>query len=816
MATFNSLLAQDNDAEVWLLDVSFDDFATVAYRWSTASIRFSGNDYDGRIASVTPITRSFGRDNLPAASTTKLRISNSDFAADWLFDRTTVASQVLQARFRLTVVLLDGSDATVTASQVIGIFMCLNQPELMDAAIDLALADDSLGRLAEPLTTPTVRDWLASSSLIPYSAHTPVAAMDWDIPLPIVLGLGEFGLGAPGFAAVAYYEEIDSAVSRGTDLLTEASLVAGGTPAATFPIVVCASRAGNYNGAEGDVTRLFATYRKDIGGIRTDMRGATIEIPRRYRFFSSTAHNFVTIDIWKPKRSAAFTKSSRSWQVVYVDFNVDAYAVWFKQMFVQATQGTGQGTSIQGDPLPTAAGADAGAHVGQTKYRALFGAFASFSCLGTPFSVMSSMPAIGAEDTATQPSQRLVDYVFDLIAYYSKAQPSDMEPTAWDRARKARSSVWGAGIVQPGRPRPQAYEERNTWASPNPRDGIVGILRTALGELCGSCDADLFMTKGGLYSVATNVFDFAAVTGTRTSVVESRTKAVRVRTPSQGERWAPYNRVNLIGPGGAPFGPFDNQAAIDAWGKVLPREVQAKWLNVLPWGEGGAPAAATVWHYRALESKVRPAIRFQADREYLGLELGDYFTFTYSRGGASSVFNGTLFRLEGMRIDPATLAVELDAIWVDDLATDKPYLLDDENYLLRVQSTAGRILGVTDGDTQVSFSGGDLGADGVVAGDILVLKDATQADDVFTRYRALRITSVFTATDLLVDATDLNFDAPGGAVVATWEIRRGATTYPTSSSDPVNYPSGSSFYGKCCGSADTYSDASAANKLLDG
>lgn len=809
---FNDDLAEEGKGLVWLLDVSFDDFATISYRWSTASARISGQEYDGRIASLTPIMRGFGRDHLPAATTTKVRIENSDFGADWMLDRSTVATQLLQSRFRLTAFIYDAAayrtaaDSLSGTSQVLGIFNCLEQPEMMDNAIDVTLADDSLGRLAEPLTTPTVRDWFDAATLINFDTGSPVAGMDWDVPLPIVLGAGEYGVQVPAYKAIDAYLEHPGPVPSVASAMSK-RVEDGRNALRTFPIIVCASRSGNYFGST-EITRLHGTYREDVVG-RPEFRNVTVEIPRSY-----TVDGVYTFEIWKPQRSLNITKAGRTWQIVYVDFNVDLYTVWFNNNFpnIRVAPGGGGGQIANtNDWYPsTIDGAE-----GQTTRSFLLGAFASFHCNGTPLSVMTTRPVPTAEDT-TGASRLLTDFIYDAIAFYSNASPADMDGDAFARAAKARATVFGAGIIQPSRPRPLASTQRYGWVSPNPRDGIIGVLRAALGEMCGSCDVDLFMTKEGLYSVSTNVFDFEAVTGERTAVVESRTQRVRIRTPSQGERWAPYNRVNLIGPGGASFGPYDNQDAIDEWGIVLPVTLQAKWDARL-WSEGAATGASTVWNYRTLESKVRPAVRFLAGREYLALELGDYFDFTYSRGGQSYVYNGVVFRVEAMRINPTTLSVEFDAVWSNDLVDDSPYLLDDEDFLLRVESAGGRTATVVDSSAVVQFSSGDLVADGVEAGDVLVLKDSTQDADVFTRYRKILIASVDDTDLLTLDTSDLDFDAPGGgAAVADWYIERGATTYHDSVSDPTNYPSDGDMYGKACGDADTFSDSSAANKLMDG
>lgn len=812
--SFDTDVAAEKRGVVWLLDISTDDFATVLYRWSTASGPFNSNDYDGRIASITPIERSFGRDHLPVATTTKLRIENTDFLADWLINRETVGSTLLKARFKLTAVVYSTSysaaDSLTYTTQTIGIFVCLDEPEAMDGAIDLTLADDSLGRLAEPLTTPTVRDWADTLFADPVvnGNGSPQPQMDWDVPLPLVFGLGAIGCQVPAYAGVAQYADFEGTV------LTSVQVYQGSVPPVKWPIVICAAKSGTQPAGVDEVVQLYGTLGSDCEG-RPEMRGETLDIPR---FFQQTPQQ-PQIEIWRPMRSNLITKSGRDWQIVWLEFNVDHYVIWFKTRFPDLRT-TESGALAADTKVPTAgfkSAAVAAYGLALNSRGHFMGAFEAFHVRAGALGHLSMVTRRTAEVEA--PSQLLIDMIHDAIAYYSKATTADLDTAAFVRAAKARQTVLGAGIIQPARPRPLTSIQRNGWVSPNPRDGIVGVLRTALGEMCASCDVDLFMTKEGLYSVSTNVFDYDAVTTARVDVDEARTSRFRTKTPSDGERWAPYNRVFLQGPGGASYGPYDNQNAIDEWGVIKPVTLQAKW-NLRLWGENSGEGASTVWMYRTLESKVRPAIRFLADREYLALELGEYFTATWSRGGQNSVFSGTVFRLEGMRIDPASLAVELSAIWSNDLVEENPYLLDDETLVVRVASSGGRTATVVDGDATVTFSAGNLVSDGVAAGDILVLKDATQAANVFTRYRALRIASVTDATHLEVatpaDDPTLDFDAGAGVAVATWEIRRGATTYHTAVSDPTNYPNGGAMYGKASDATFNFSDTTAANKLLDG
>lgn len=101
---------------------------------------------------------------------------------------------------------------------------------------------------------------------------------------------------------------------------------------------------------------------------------------------------------------------------------------------------------------------------------------------------------------------------------------------------------------------------------------------------------------------------------------------------------------------------------------------------------------------------------------------------------------------------------------------------------------------------------------GVAVGDMLVVRDSTEADDVFLQNTTYRITEVTDSTTLQVTPN---------TVVATianadWYICRGYTTYPTAVSDPTNYPYGGDMYGKVANSSGEFSNSDPANLLISG
>ena len=788
------LLKLDGAGFAWLVDVSFDDFATVAYRWGTSSVHVGSDHYRGRICEggLSKLTRGFGNENTVQAGMLSLLLNNTDLGVDWLMDRATVASQVFRARFRVKLLLYEvGNVAANQATKTLGTFKCIDFPSRDSANVSLQLSDDTMGFFNEPLVSPTLRDWKddAGSDVDNCPLHAsygPQPAREWDVPLPLAFGDGRLDC----FAA-----DWDHG-NDGTD----------GTPVGDMDgcraIPVCVTTSTDAVTSD-DVQYLWGVYGADVMlGTQKWAEGAgtTIFIPKQYTVPADSTIGVPgdTNTIWEPQKTQTISKDGVDWKLLWVKFNISAYQTWF-QLTRNIVVG---GAQPNGDIAPTANLVPEAPVAAATDYGKAFAAFAYFQAQGFPFS---------ARTVDSQAQQLAPNVVKDLISYYSKGSSSDIDSTRFATALQM-APLAVSGVVLPHKPLESRFRYSN---QPPPSDAITsGQLRQALVDICQSADLDLAMTWDGKLALYSSYFSFADLTATRVSIRETRCAQVQERVPSKGQRWAPYNRVYAVSPDGVPHGPFDNPDATIDWGATLERVLQGKWLQ--PFQAVNPLYSSTIWYSeRRLESVVRPVIRFITDREGLQLDLGDLFNFTWSRGGSSGPYgSGAVFRVESISVDPKSLFVGIEAVWVDDLTTVNPYLIDDEILALRVQSSGGRTATVVDSDATVTFSSGDLVANGVVAKDVLVLGDSTQAINVFTRYRCIRILSVTDATHLELDTADLDFDAGAGVAVADWKILRGKQTYHTAVSDPVNYPSGSAMYGKAASDSDVYGDATAANVLL--
>jgi hypothetical protein len=796
---FSDVAAQEGPGAVWLLDVSFDDFATVSYRWSTVSISYGGNQYEGRISErgIGKISRSFGRENTPTAGTVSLLLDNTDFAADWLVEPSTVASQVLRARFKLTLLLYQNGNPSGAQAKVCGKFKCLDFPIQDAGSVALQLADDTMGFFNEPLTSPTIREWkddagsdVDNCPLVDEYLPVPNIDSDWDTPLPLAFGDGWLNCFA---AALLHRSEGDETTPT----------VAVGDMYSSRAIPVCVTTStGAVN--DDDVRALRAVFGQDVtlAGEKWSGGGSTISIPKTFTIPQGWAGEGgapgTVRTIWEPLKTQTITKDGVAWKILWVRFDLSAYIPWFSIAFSTKIGGvpTGGGSfSPVAYPVPESPAFSSG-----SRYGAAFAAFSHFQVRGFPLS---------ARTVTDREEQLAVNVIKDLISYYSFGDSTDLDTDSFTAALQM-SPVAVRGIVLPVRPISTRFKYSK---SVPPSDALSsGQLRQTLSDICQSADLDLAMTWDGKIAVFSSYFSFANLTATLPVIDETRCDAVRRRIPSKGERWAPYNRVTIIDPSGTPHGPFDNPDPDVDWGIALDRTLQGKWLS--PFQPVDPQYSSMIWFSaRQLESRVRPVITFVTDREGLSLDLGSLFEWTWTRGGAAGPYNSaTVFRVESMTLDPETLALSIEAVWVDDLRSEYPYLLDNETFVVRVAASGGRTVTVTDASDTVTFSSGNIITDGVVAGDILRLTDATQADNVFSRFRDIRIASINDASSLKVTSADLDFDAPGGTAVASWEVRRGVTTYPDSSSDPTNYPNDGLMYGKACNDSDAYS-AGIINKL---
>lgn len=748
---------KDGVGEVYKLDISLDEWSSTAYRYSTHAGVDSSNVYDPRIVGISDISRGFGEDNVVRPGTVTIALANDDELADWLVQAQS--SDYLKARFRLSIGLYALPSAPTTALspsdiewEQLGEY-ALNDPPVMDEGrIVITLDDDSAIALDQPIQLPTTADWYNGDANCPMAHMQPgygnyAPSGEWLFDIQLAFGDDWFDC------------------KRATHSLTTPGATVGGNAHA---FAVCAVGDNTVDpGAATDVAAgdLRAHLLDDLGPGAE--RGRMVD---QYAWNPNTS----TFDlVWECKRSAAFTAHGKNWRIVYLVVYENGFKWWLQKQHPSAYQSA---TPVNGTPIP----------IGTQLIDRLV-------VRGYPFSARSNTAS------ATQhPSRILEDIALD---YAPKVV--GLDTTSLLAFRNNFATLSAAGTI-------------GGWGENRSR-----TLRDIISDLSSSFDFDAYFTRNGTLAVSDRGYDYASQTGTLVEVEESRISEFSQQVQPRETRNAPFNRIEFFdtrvdstlhplrrGSGifVFPVNYFDQQPnGGSSWGRILTRKKSARWKRSAD-ATLGEPTGG-----RGADVYIRPVATFVTDAAAIQIDTGDRFKLTWTRNlGTSDPYTQAIFRCESWTLVPFRNQVKIRAVWSDDARSVRPFLLDSETYLLRVDSaTAGASVTVTDSSTTVSNGGAFLWGDlyDVAAGDILVLQDSTLAVDNFTRFRALKITGVDSPNDgeLTISDADLDFDAPGGVAVATWKVVRSHVTYPTAASDPANYPDGGDPYGRVSSDADAYS-----------
>lgn len=748
----------------WLVEV-VNAAGTVQYRWGSGSVTHGGYPWEGRIVDMGSIERRFSDDNLPAASTFELTLDNTDAGADWLVDRATVASAVFQYRFRVYCATWDFTvryhDYPTLTAQQLGEYVCLDFPRRgSNGQVSVQLADDTFGRIADLAVAPTLNEWSAMYPTAPASFETcpfaqyyaPIKLGNWDAPLPLAFGTNGVVPIVPN-------------VSWG-----------GATPPSaskydTTPLVVCVTTAS--------LTQTVVAF--SIGLTERAQRvlhTKRLYLPQTGNVNQAPGGSPVVQTLWQPVQSLGISKGGKTWYVLFILLDRVYCNYWIRNYLGPAVT----------DPA-RAALYDEISITQETS---------DFLVNGFPLS---------AQTVNFRTQQHPVDVITDLISFYSSASASDIDTTSFNRAKSAIYNYDASGLISP------VKASKSTGIGDRISPWNANLLRKTLSELCASADLELFQGRDGKYRLEVLTNGFTEQTDSLVALPEESVESVSERIPSAGERWSPYNRVFVdVGGDQDQLGPYDNATAISTWGRVLTRIIKGTWVSQAALARNASP-----WNTRLLEASIRPVLELAGGPEFLQFELGQYITFSWTRGygPGGTPYDGSIFKVDGISVHPGSGRCKLTLVWQNDLrdVSKLPFLLDSESLLIKSTGSGGRTASVTDGNVHITFSTGDVVADGVVVGDFVVLEDSSLAETNFTRFRALRISAINGPKDVSTDDADLDFDAPGGTTMTEWTIRAGYLGYPNSGG---NYPNGSAMYGKVASDSGTYDGAVAANKLLNG
>jgi hypothetical protein len=793
--SFDTEVVKDGIGRAIRVDVSTDKFSTIEARWGNVAGLLDGtNMYSSRINSLGMVRRGFGQQRVATGGTTSLVLDNADGALDNYATYLSM-STLAKVRFRIYVVLFTPG-STPGDSKLLGEFSLSAWPERDNAAIRMELADDVMGAVGQQAVLPTLADWEAVGS----AATNPLKngfgrpdSLDGAGAVPVQLAFGEDWL------------------------LAMPHLLPIGTVDAAFEnamiVPLCCTR-DTGAGSDDDCTNLRIDWLDPNTGVPR-----LVDVPRSVW----DDVNRVDLEVWRVERSPTITKDSRNFKVIYLVVRADLGVLnplnnWLTGGGNLANDSGGFNPTYDSPQfgLETAGGypwtslfkmrSYAGNNPALPQYANIGAAVLAWYVKGFPFSAMTQQ---------ADPVQHPVDVLTDLVSYYSASSTITVDSTAAARVKAGNPTAAAFGVVQPW------TDRANNPAVFQPPPS----LRQAITKIAQSSDIDVFINWSGQFSFSSDVRDFTVVTGALTAVElkEEQASDLKDRLPSNGERWAVFNRLFFTGGKAYPAegrevpyqGPYDFEAGttgISIADRIMEASLEQGWVA---WRK----QAQSPWFWRQIDIQARPVLRFRYNISALRLELGMYFRMSWTRGPSiTSPYITTIFQCEAITYAPGDDSVEVEAVWRGDVEEENPYLLDDESLLVRSKGVlTGQAL--CDGSEVVEFDGTiNLSTMSVAAGDILILRDSTQAADVFTRNAAFRIAVVLSTTQISVldSAGDPAVIPSGNVANADWSIVRGFTTYHDAVSDPTNYPDGSLMYGKVTNEDGEFSDSNEGNLLLSG
>lgn len=810
--SFNTEVVKDGRGRVLLVDVSYDNFSTFAYRFADkAGVLEGGTGRSNRIVSLSAIRRGFGSNRVAAGGSCELVLDNADGEIDSLAGRENM-SNIAAARMRIYVALYDPTAATLSFdTKLLGVFVISEWPRQTNETITFQLGDDILGPLGQSVPLPTLRDW----ALVGTAATNPLLNSYGEVGCPSFIDKYtpvQLAFGEDWVQALPHILPYGDGITP-TDAAYRGKVI----------VPICATTDTGTAADQFEITNLRVWWRGWGGGVAIGSEARLLDIPRSV-VMSFGSSDDELVDVWTVERSPVITKNGLDFVIIYLvvradlacdlidvnwitrtktDFKAGAYGSLLEQSR-QWEQADGYPQDCLNQMRTYSNSAAEGAN-----YASFAASVGAWWVKGFPLSMTSSDSyGIGAN-----PSQHTAAIIRDLAENYA-SQPLTVDTTSFDYVRSSNPTSMAAGLVAPWK-----RAKENLGASSLPQS-----LRQAFTALCQSGDLDIFINWDGELAFSSDIRVYYLFTASRASVTfdDTVTSDIERWMASGTERYAPFNRL-LLASGKAydaegleaPFaGPFDfdaGETGVDQSDRVIEVSLQQGWR---PWRQ----QSQTPLNYRLLSPEARDKIRFRTNIAGLQVDLGDYFYFTWNRGEAGAIYDTVLFQVEAITYAPGDDSVEIEAVWFNDIATENAYLLDNETLLVRTKSGSGAA--DTDGTDLVEFGGTiDLTAMGVAVGDILILRDTAEAPEAFTRNAAFRITTV-TATPAsvnVVDSTGSPAVIPAASVVnADWSIVRGYTTYPTEVSDPTNYPDGASMYGKVTNAAGVYSNSDTGNRLITG
>jgi hypothetical protein len=799
---FDDDVTKDGRGRALRLDVSLDNWATVAYRYGSVAGQLDGtNWYDARILNEPSVRRALGNNRIATSGGCEVVLANPDGAIDWLCGRESI-STASKARFKLYVVLFDPANvvpANFTA-KLLGDFFLGEWPRQTSSEVRLSLADAMMAPLARGAQLPTIADWAAVGD-------------PTNNPLRAGAGSGLPSYGLPDTLT----PETPIQLAFGDDFLEAMPHILPWENTATayfgkIIVPICCT-------TEADAVNVNTVGRIRVAGMNGADAEVLVELRPTFGRFESTAQAWnPNSEAWRAEKSPAITKDGRTFYVVYavVDASLgEPEALRDERMSADglATQGT-YALMVR---YEFAGGYPSGAVRGlrlplgnelRDGY-ALFGSrVVRWYVKGSPLSAITNK-TFGY-------GQNAVDVIADLVQSYSPGSLA-VDSASRNRVSFATRHIRIAGVVQP-------------WRSYDP-NRLPASMRQVITAIAQSGDIDVFVTWSGTIAFASDIWDGLQATDLIT-IAESRQGTIERWVAGEGERGAPFNRVVLEGGRDNPaeameapiVGPFDlptevtsssvgGAVYVAATDRILELVLQQGWTS---WMQ----QSLNPLNLRMIDASARDRIRFTTSLDGLRLDLGSYFKLEWTDNRGAPYASPPVCQCEAITYLAQSDEVEVEAVWRDETTDARNgYLMDDETLLVRVKTDVSTIdLDLDSGTVTMNSIGiawGDPGFE-VVPGDILVVRDSTEAATAFVRHASWRIESL--DTDQVATITPVSSGVFAGILNADWYIVAGATSYEAAAAAvaPASYTAGADIYGKVTDAAGEFSDTTTGNRLLDG
>lgn len=761
MTTFSEFAARTSGVGVnWILSIGPPSSAAVYVYGTVGTTNVAA--VDARIVNLSSLNRGFPADMGMQASEITVTIDNTDGEVSWLLAVAGSLTSYNSYNFTLSCEMYDIETSTDYATKTIGVFELLDWPTRGEGVVIISLVDHALGRGAALVEMPTVRDWCAAT----------------DAARPTWLTTEMLNGGA---------EEVHPSLGELLPLLDPDF-----DPDAPLPLWFGSNpMRPTYVGA--DVYVLCA-----VAGAAGALPTGVVALHVNNHAMSSTVPGSLSrgtaeTDLWVVYRSATITKGGRSWHIMWMLFDLSGYGDTARTdlLDVDVHAAGARAELLAAGVNPTSEGK------GTTNSFAMHTAIEKLEIYGSHW----SHPVDDVDFFNPIPAVTVIE---DLFEYYTQS-PQTIDGTSFDVVRSVRRTLSASGELT------RALETKAASSSRNEYDGD---LPSVVRAVCGLAGFDVFFAWDGSVTAAAMVADLATVSTTPTALDETTFVSISDRVHGAGERYRPFNRA-YIRAGDKRYGPVDTNTGLAEIRQIVEREFDGSWMPT-PRNEPSARDLRGMYIAFSEGYLVRPIVTVRTGLNGLNLELGDYVSLTWTAfvghptvgalDTATANYTDTAFRVEGIRVDLLACITELELVYVERMfdGSTRPYILDNETTSTRATGSGGRTATLTNASTTVTFSSGNLTSDGVVAGDQLIVLDATEATASFGRNRVLEIVSVDSATTCTVGESD--FGSGGPFVLSTWEIRRSYLTFRANAAN----------YGKTCESDSEYSDDTEANKLLDG